>query len=168
MGREAVTNMAKWSAVNEEFTRDDLAKVRELVHTAATEARLHERADDLVLAVNEVVSNAIRYAGGRGHLTVEHVPDGLLVEVCDHGPGLPPAITSDPPSPDATGGRGMWLIRKLCPDLEIISGPSGVTVRLFMTTPDASGSLPVSPAATHSDPCIPDRKASGSRSSPRR
>ena len=135
IGREAVTNMAKRSAVSEEFTRDDLAKIRELVHTAATEAGLRERADHLVLAVNEVVSNAIRYAGGRGHLTVEHMADGLLVEVCDHGPGLPAAIAANPPPADALGGRGMWLIRRLCPDLEVISGPSGVTVRLFMTAP---------------------------------
>jgi len=119
--------------VTESFTQDDLARVRRLVYHAACAAGLGSAiVDNLVVAVNEVAINAVRYAGGHGFLRVERAPEGLLVEIRDEGPGLPADLSDERPAPDALGGRGLWMARRLCGQLDIDSSPRGVTVRMFM------------------------------------
>ncbi|MBB5866891.1 anti-sigma regulatory factor (Ser/Thr protein kinase) [Allocatelliglobosispora scoriae] len=124
--------MAEPNAVYLEFTLNGLALVRGLVRDAAAEAGCGSRSDDLVLAVSELATNAIRHGGGRGRLTVERTADGLVVEVQDWGPGLHRDLARDRPQPTTQGGRGLWITRKLFPDLAMINRSDGLTARLFL------------------------------------
>jgi anti-sigma regulatory factor (Ser/Thr protein kinase) len=115
------------------FTIDDLQRVRSVVANAAHDAGLTDtRSENLVTAVNEVAVNAVEHAGGHGSLSVVPSAMGVVVEVHDDGPGLPPRLNTALPGPEATGGRGIWLASMLCRQITIASDPSGVTVRLFM------------------------------------
>jgi serine/threonine-protein kinase RsbW len=119
-------------SVATDFTLDDLARIRASVSAAAVRAGLGADVDGLVLAVNELVTNAIRYAGGRGRLRIEYTSAGLDVEVADDGPGLAAAGPDAAPALTAEGGRGLWLVRQICADIRIATGPAGTTVRLRM------------------------------------
>jgi serine/threonine-protein kinase RsbW len=117
--------------VTEAFTGSDIADVRALVRAAGTVARVaSDELDDLLLAVSEIATNAIRHGGATGWVTVEHVPTGLVVEISDNGGGLPDGLVVDRPAADAVGGRGLWLAYRMCPRLELVDSPHGLTVRL--------------------------------------
>jgi anti-sigma regulatory factor (Ser/Thr protein kinase) len=72
------------------------------------------RADDLALALSEVVTNAVRHGGGgdgRLELSATPKPGFLCVQVTDAGPGFVPrprAMASEP-----TGGYGLFLVERL-------------------------------------------------------
>lgn len=89
--------------------------------------------------MSELASNAIRHGGGRGLLTIEPVPGGVRVEVRDWGPGLAHGIPTKPPKQLAYGGRGLWIVSKLFPELVLDSSPSGVTANLFLARTDRPG-----------------------------
>ena len=119
--------------VTQEFRAADLHRVRARVRRAAADSGLAANdSDDLVLAVNELAANAVEHAGGGGAVTVRPAPEGVAVQVADHGPGLPPDLPTGLPSADQPRGRGLWLVRKLCRHLRISSSSRGVTVRVFM------------------------------------
>jgi serine/threonine-protein kinase RsbW len=119
------------------FGRDDLAKLRLIVTDRCVAAGLAEsRRGDFVLAVHEVVSNAIVHAGGGGRLVLRRVPDGLLCVVSDAGSGFDPLLLTEPPEPlDAETGRGLWLASQLADRLDVSSAPGGTTVTLLARLP---------------------------------
>jgi anti-sigma regulatory factor (Ser/Thr protein kinase) len=91
-----------------------------------------QRRDDFVLAVNEMMTNAVRHAGGSGALTLWCQDETLHCEVTDEGPGIPRDQLDSrlAPSALALSGRGLWLARQLCDSVTITTGPRGTTVRL--------------------------------------
>lgn len=103
-----------------ELAEPQLGQAREAVARLAVEAGLAaDRVDDLVLAVNEVVTNAYRH--GRPPVTLRgwRSEEGVLVAVEDRGTGVADALAgmAPPPHDDRTlGGRGVRLAR-LCSDL---------------------------------------------------
>lgn len=114
-----------------------LATVRHAVTEFAARAGLGGRAlGDFVLAVNEIVTNAIRHGGGHGRVRLWHRDREVGCEVSDSGPGgLSPRSDPDPPpASTATGGRGMWLAHRLVDSVTVISGEHGTTVRLVKQT----------------------------------
>lgn len=115
----------------------DLGRIRGLVERAATQAGIAaSRTTNFVTAVNEIVLNAIMHAGGARSIALQPTPDGLLVEVCDQGPGLPPHVAADGarlPAPTSESGRGLWLARQFTQRLYIRSTAHGLTVRLYAT-----------------------------------
>jgi anti-sigma regulatory factor (Ser/Thr protein kinase) len=139
MGWDAVGEMARRDGSMLEispFTVGDLHRLREMVAQASRAVGLSRlRTENLILAVNEIATNAIQHAGG-GSVVVEHDDAMVAVEVRDHGPGLPVDQPTAPPGADAEGGRGLWLARRLCRGLSVASGPAGVTVRLNMSRVD--------------------------------
>jgi serine/threonine-protein kinase RsbW len=90
-----------------DFALDDLARVRAIVQEAAIAASFGDRCDDLVLAVNELATNAIRHGGGRGRLTIEYATGAMTVEVRDWGSGVTSAGAGLLPDVTVPGGRGL-------------------------------------------------------------
>jgi len=92
-----------------------------------------EAADDVVLALNEVATNAILYGSGGGQpvQVVIHVNDDVIeASVLDHGPDLPTQPPTDADT-DALGvrGRGLWL-RRLVDEVRLERVQLGTRVTL--------------------------------------
>ena len=88
------------------------------------------RIDDLVLAVNEVVTNSVVHGGGRGTLRVWIDGEAVVCEVADHGCISDPLVGRRRPSSDSSGGRGLWLAQQLCDLVQIRSDAAGTVVRM--------------------------------------
>jgi two-component sensor histidine kinase len=67
--------------------------------------------DQLILAVDEMASNALRHGGGRVQAAVRLTPDAYLIEVSDEAATAPPspAVDRDP----SEGGLGLYLIAEM-------------------------------------------------------
>ncbi len=112
------------------FDRGSLATVRHEVRDAAGSCRMTvDRRDDFVLAVNEIMANAVRHGGGTGHIQLWHDGD-LLCQVTDRGSGFDagPYLRRDRPQPSPSGGMGLWIARQTSNNLTIDSGPAGTTI----------------------------------------
>ena len=82
-------------------------------HTAATpDAALSPDArDQLILALDEMASNALRHGGGDVRAAVRMTDDAYLIEVSDEAATAPPspAVGRDP----SEGGLGLYLIAEM-------------------------------------------------------
>lgn len=113
--------------------RSDLAQVRALVFQRARAAGLPDgRATDLVLAVSEAAANTLRHTTSAGTLVIWHDNDEFICEIHDEGTITNPQAGRDKPTPDATGGHGLWIVRQVCDLVELTSDASGTTVRMHM------------------------------------
>jgi signal transduction histidine kinase len=67
--------------------------------------------DQLVLAFDEMASNALRHGGGEVRAVLRLTEDSYLIEVSDQAAGAPPApaVGRDP----SEGGLGLYLIAEL-------------------------------------------------------
>ena len=78
---------------------------------------------DVLLAIDEAVSNAIRHGSDGGEpVRVSVASDGEWVEmsVRDGGPTPRlPRLPSEPPPVLQTGGRGLWLILQLVDEVRL-------------------------------------------------
>ncbi|PZG41205.1 ATP-binding protein [Spongiactinospora gelatinilytica] len=91
-----------------------------------------DRVGELLLAVNEVATNAVTHGNGRATMRVWCAGDHLVVEVHDEGhwplDGATPGAT--PPGPYATSGMGLWVARRLSSGIDFATGASGTTVTM--------------------------------------
>nr|WP_275941460.1 sensor histidine kinase [Planosporangium mesophilum] len=111
----------------------DPAPVRRFVVSEAARLGLPGgRVDDLILAVNEVATNAIRHGAGSGQVRLWRDQRYVLCEVFDPGQATEGLFGVVPPSPDSEGGHGLWITRQLCDLVEIRTFPTGTTVRLYI------------------------------------
>ncbi|GAA0394657.1 hypothetical protein GCM10009541_42140 [Micromonospora gifhornensis] len=109
------------------FTGQTVTALRHLLAARIAAAGLRgDAAEDLVLAVHELVTNAVLHGGGRGRLELLRYPDRLVCEVSDHGPGGVD-LTVQRPATDTPGGRGLWLAHQLTGALTLTHRPDGVT-----------------------------------------
>jgi anti-sigma regulatory factor (Ser/Thr protein kinase) len=116
------------------FEARDLGCVRALVSGAAAAARLdRSRADDLVLAVNEVATNAVKHAEGPGRIRVWSTPAELICQVEDRGHISDPLAGRYAPRPSVEGGLGLWMVNQLCDLVEVRTAPQGTAIRLHMS-----------------------------------
>ena len=89
------------------------------------------RVGEVVQAVHELVVNALRVAA---FAEVSSWIDGdtLVIEVADHGPGLPDETLGYVPPPDGPdGARGMWMAWSLADDAAVDSHAAGTAIRLY-------------------------------------
>ncbi len=115
------------------FGRDDLRTVRAFVLRAGADAGIGERRRmDLVLAVNEVATNSVRHAGGRGALRAWSEPNVLLFDVRDEGFIDEPMAGRERPTVEQDTGRGLWLANQLCELVQVRTSRRGSVVRLHM------------------------------------
>ena len=111
----------------------DLAGARAFVHRRATSDGLPpEEVEGLVLAVNEVLTNALVHGGAEPDLAM-WMDDGRVVcQVDDLGVGISDTLAGWRPPGDSDSGRGLWLARQLVDLLQIVPASPGTSVRLTM------------------------------------
>lgn len=112
------------------FGRTELASVRAFVAERAGAAGLaRARADDAVLAANELAANSVRHGGGSGTLRAWAAGARLAVEVQDAGHIMDPLVGRVRPARGASSSRGLWLVQQVSDLVQIRTGPDGTSVR---------------------------------------
>jgi anti-sigma regulatory factor (Ser/Thr protein kinase) len=115
------------------FDGNQLAGSRQLVARCSADAGLSTaRSRDLVLAVNELLTNSIRHGGGDGRLRLWQDDGRLVCEVEDRGWIGDPLAGRRRPDPDQPGGRGLWMANQLCDLVQLRSAAHRTIVRLHM------------------------------------
>ncbi len=107
---------------------------RELRRIALERGMAAEAGDDLVLAVGEAITNAIKH-GQDGHCEITLSPDQLVVRVTDRGPGihaedLPASVLRTGFSTKVSLGVGYTLMLQLVDRLWLATGGGGTIVQL--------------------------------------
>ena len=121
------------------FDAERVAHLRHLIARLARQCGLEAgRTEDLVVAVNEVMTNAVRHGGGTGEVRLT-VDGDLVCEVYDTGAGFDAAShtgrTVAPPPRLGGGGLGIWMARQVADALSIASGPAGTRARIRFALP---------------------------------
>jgi serine/threonine-protein kinase RsbW len=111
------------AGLDQSFDFGTLATQREAIRDLARRAGLpDERAVDVMLAVHELLANAVRHGAGAGRLRVWLAAGMLRCQVDD---------TGRPGEPDRTGswpvlrGHGLWVAQQVADQMEVRSGPCG-------------------------------------------
>ena len=114
------------------------SEMRSFVTDCLSDASVPEHvADEILLAVGEVVANACRHgrrptAPGEVALRCEVRDSHVAIAVTDEGPGFDVKTVIHTGVPDllSSGGRGFFLMRQLMDSVDVDSSPSGTTVCL--------------------------------------
>jgi anti-sigma regulatory factor (Ser/Thr protein kinase) len=118
------------------FRQTDLKRVRRFVSEHAADAGLpSERADDLVVAVNEAATNSVRHGGGEGLFRIWRDHGALVCEIRDAGRIDTPLVGRRRPERGASGGHGLWIANQICDLVQVRSRRTGTVVRLHMRLP---------------------------------
>jgi anti-sigma regulatory factor (Ser/Thr protein kinase) len=117
-----------------EFAAGSLYLLRQEVAAHAAAAGLGQaQARDVVLAVNELASNAVRHGGRRGRLRMWGQDGAVCCQVQDAGraPRGRAGAGKDAAGWPYEHGHGLWLVRLLADQMSVTSGAGGtcVTVR---------------------------------------
>jgi anti-sigma regulatory factor (Ser/Thr protein kinase) len=88
----------------------------------------------MLVAADEVLSNAIRHGGGVQGVHAGRVGDEFLCEISADGRWHDDPLAGFlPPRPDAVAGGGLWVARQLTRRLELLPSPSvGLLARLWV------------------------------------
>ncbi|GAA3928790.1 ATP-binding protein [Streptomyces gulbargensis] len=115
-----------------DFTRTAL---QEWGWLPAATADRRAAAEDVLLVVSELVTNACLHAEGPESLRVVRLPKALRLEVADRGAGQPTPRT--PHRAGRPGGHGMFIVQRLCLDwgVERVPGAPGKTVWAELAAP---------------------------------
>ncbi|PWU49422.1 ATP-binding protein [Micromonospora globispora] len=125
--------------LSQDFTAATVAALRHRLRAVVTAVGLTgDVGYDFVLAVHELVTNAVRHGGGQGHLELRRAHDALICEVTDHGEAagkLPVRL----PAVDVAGGRGLWLAHQLTEGLLLARRLHGVTATVTACLEPSNG-----------------------------
>jgi len=119
--------------LTESFDHSSITALRHVVASRVGTAGLSgERLDDFVVAVNELLTNAVRHGGGLGRVALWRQDGDLVCEVSDSGAGLaePGPLAHVRPAADQPGGWGLWLAQELTDSFQLTTGNGGTTVRV--------------------------------------
>jgi anti-sigma regulatory factor (Ser/Thr protein kinase) len=113
------------------FSAWRLHEVRRMVEEALSgRSYERERVEDIVLAVNELATNAVEHGSPEGHLSLWTGGHGLLCEIDDGGTLRDPLPGLQAPHPAEPRGRGVWIARQLCDSLHVWTDARGTHVRV--------------------------------------
>jgi serine/threonine-protein kinase RsbW len=113
---------------------EDLAGLRQVIADSAGAARLApDRVERLVLAVDEIATNAVTHGRPPATVTVAVLGGTVRVEVHDQGAGFGHSALGDrtpTPAPDVLRGRGLWLASHLVDGIAMRTDDTGTTVTI--------------------------------------
>lgn len=115
----------------ESFDHSRVTALRHSIASCSADAGLRgDRLDDFVVAVNELLTNAVRHGGGIGRIRLWCADASVVCEVTDRGTGLANPGRRDRPAVDEPGGWGLFLADKLTDSFDLQTGAEGTTVRI--------------------------------------
>jgi anti-sigma regulatory factor (Ser/Thr protein kinase) len=117
------------------FGSDSSYVARRFVAEAAEAAGFDEEpVQDLMVAMNELITNSIRHGGGGGVLHVWADDDALVCQVRDAGRIEGRLLGSELPAPEREGGGGLglWLVNQICDLVQVRALDDGTIVRVRM------------------------------------
>jgi anti-anti-sigma factor len=121
------------------FDGDSLYALRSAVEAHVIAAGMPQgRAEDVVIAVHELATNAVRHGAGAGRLRIWRIPGVLRCRVEDEGPPGDALQAKDSNFADewpCKHGHGLWLIRHTADAMSLSSGPDGTRAVLSFTLP---------------------------------
>jgi anti-sigma regulatory factor (Ser/Thr protein kinase) len=121
-------------AVEREFGLGQLASLRGFAEIwAARHGLSRPRRDDFALAIAELTTNSVLYAGGTGVLRLWADPSQVIGEVTDPGTITEPLAGRIPPSATTLGGRGLLLVNRLADLVRTYWIPGRTTTRIHFT-----------------------------------
>ena len=115
---------------------DDATSLADLRHALgaqlARSVRAGDAREDLHLAISEMAANAFRHGARPVGARLWASDDRLVVTISDGGQGVDPLRGYWPAHGRdlSRGGMGLWLARKLCDHVDLVSDERGTTVRL--------------------------------------
>ncbi|HLU26492.1 MAG TPA: ATP-binding protein [Longimicrobiales bacterium] len=131
---------------------NDLRAIEGAVEALTARCREHGFDDERVrlnfrVGVSEALANAMLYGNGRDpekrvRLELTLTPRSVLVRVTDQGRGFDPSAIEDPTLPvnlHRSGGRGIFLIRKLMDRVEFNECGNSITMELYMGPREGAG-----------------------------
>lgn len=123
-----------------ELTDPTAAEARAAVHKAARGQVSADDVDDLVVAVSETVTNALRHGRPPVRLRVWSGDDRIVATVRDGGDGpADPYCGLLPVGDGAPGGLGLWITYQSCSHVTWHRDDDGFTLRLTAGNPRAAG-----------------------------
>jgi anti-sigma regulatory factor (Ser/Thr protein kinase) len=112
---------------------EDLPRLRRMLASAMADGDVADgAARDLLVAAGEIVANARRHGGGLRRIRAGRVNGRFVCELADNGPGHDDPLAGFSPPRDNASQAGLWVARQLSEDLELITEPDGLTVRLWV------------------------------------
>jgi anti-sigma regulatory factor (Ser/Thr protein kinase) len=113
------------------FDGQTLESIRSFVAEHASQVGVGmNRRIELVVAVNEVATNSVKYGGGGGVVRIWSEPRRLVYEIRDRGRLDDPLVDRRLPDAADTHGRGLWMANQLCDLVQVRSSAAGTVVRL--------------------------------------
>ena len=113
---------------------NELGRARTLVASCseAASAVARDTIEDLVIAVHEVLLNALTHGAPPVQLTVWAEVTRVTCRIVDAGAGIHDTLAGFPP-PDGGGPAGLWLARQVCEDI-VFSNRAGGGCQVMMAT----------------------------------
>ncbi|PZG01545.1 anti-sigma factor RsbA family regulatory protein [Micromonospora deserti] len=122
-----------------ELTEPTAARARTAVYDADRGQLPADDVADLVVAVSETVTNALRHGAPPVRLRLWSGDDRIIVTVSDGGDGpRDPFAGLLPANGTAPGGLGLWITYQSCNHVTLHCGADGFTVRLTAGNPHAA------------------------------
>ncbi|WP_446219554.1 anti-sigma factor RsbA family regulatory protein [Micromonospora sp. IBHARD004] len=119
-----------------ELTDPTPAEARAAVYAADRGQLPADDVEDLVVAVSEMVTNALRHGLPPARLRLWSGADRIVATVSDGGDGpKDPFAGLLPATTGSAGGLGLWISHQTCNHVVLHRGPDGFTVRLTAGNP---------------------------------
>lgn len=119
-----------------ELTDPTAAQARAAVEAVGRGVLPRDDVDDLIVAVSETVSNALRHGCPPVRLRLWTGPDRIVATVSDCGDGpKDPFAGLLPAGTGVTGGLGLWITYQSCNHVSLQRGAAGFTLRLTAGNP---------------------------------
>ncbi|WP_406046070.1 sensor histidine kinase [Micromonospora sp. NBC_00898] len=119
-----------------ELTDPTPAQARAAVYAADRGQLPADDVEDLVVAVSEMVTNALRHGLPPARMRLWSGADRIVVTVSDGGNGpKDPFAGLLPATNGSSGGLGLWISHQSCNHVALHRGPDGFTVRLTAGNP---------------------------------